>query len=90
MLGPLLREFLKKLSRDLRILFWPHLWSSPLYFPYLDPRGKAGHEGYLGGRSGLKENGLKVVKHLERVVTISSSILIISNERYNCYLTMTG
>jgi hypothetical protein len=37
----------------------------------------------------LDETCLKVVKQLERVLTIPSDILQMSNESYHCHLTLT-
>jgi hypothetical protein len=43
----------------------------------------------IGERSGLRENGLDVVKHLNRVLTIPSNILIMYDESYNHHLALT-
>jgi hypothetical protein len=42
-----------------------------------------------GERSGFRENGFKVVRWLEKILTIPSHILMMSDESYSCHLTIT-
>jgi len=44
----------------------------------------------VGERSNLWETGLEVVRQLEWILTIPSDILMVSYERYNRYLTLSG
>jgi hypothetical protein len=43
----------------------------------------------IGGRFGLRKNGLYVVKHLKRVLIVPSNILIMYDESYNHHLALT-
>lgn len=43
-----------------------------------------------GGRSGINEANFKVVRLLERILTIPSNISMMFDETYNHYLTLTG
>jgi hypothetical protein len=43
----------------------------------------------VGGKSGLDETSLKVVRQLERILIILSDILQMFNESYNHHLALT-
>jgi hypothetical protein len=45
-------------------------------------------EAIISGRSGIEKTILEVVRPLERILTIPSNILMMSNERYNHYLAL--
>jgi hypothetical protein len=43
-----------------------------------------------GRRLGLGDTVLEVMRLLERILSIPSLISMMSDESYNCYLTLTG
>jgi len=61
----------------------------PYFFPTLIEEEKQSIEVILGRRSNLKKVDLKVVKHLNMLLTIPSDIFIMYYKSYNCYLVIT-
>jgi len=45
-------------------------------------------EAVVDEKLGLRENSLKVVRLLEKIITIPSHISMMSDESYNCHLTL--
>jgi len=61
----------------------------PYFFYTLIEEEKQSIEVILGRRSNFKEVDLKVVKHLNRLLTIPSDILIMYYKSYNCFLAIS-
>jgi len=61
----------------------------PMHYLYFDQERKVYHEGYIKGNFSLRVEGLEAVRSLIRLLTILSNIQVMSDESYNCYLTIS-
>jgi len=84
------KTFTKADAKDFKDIFLDlALGCNPFNFPTPMDKERQLIEGIFGKRMGLEEASLEVVRTLERVLTIPSDILAMSNESFHLHLTLT-
>ena len=84
------KTFTKAGAKDFKDIFLDlALGCNPFNFPTLMDKERQLIEAIFGKRMGPEEASLEVVRTLERVLTIPSDILAMSNESFHLHLALT-